>query len=104
MFQKLFPILPLTGSSRLRDKLETYMDPVTLQSYEFKHCDVYEGGYTFYRSYDWDRKTNTIISFEDRKMERPRRKPLPVWIRVPLTLSVFYWARTIDFEKYKVGR
>ena len=51
---------------KVRDMLDTYMYANTLQSYKFSR-DVNEGGYTFYRSYDWNRSTNTIVSFEDRK-------------------------------------
>lgn len=88
---------------KVRDKLETYMDPETLQSYKFSR-DVYEGGYTFYRSYDWDRKTNTIKSFEDRKDGRTKTETIKnVDPCATDLLSVFYWARTIDFNKYKAG-
>lgn len=88
---------------KVRDKIETYMYANTLQSYQFLR-DVNEGGYTFYRSYDWNRTTNTIVSFEDRKNGKTKTETIKnVDPCATDLLSVFYWARTIDFNKYKPG-
>jgi hypothetical protein len=88
---------------KVRDKLDTYMYANTLQSYKFSR-DVNEGGYTFYRSYDWNRSTNTIVSFEDRKNGKTKTETIKnVDPCATDLLSVFYWARTIDFNKYKPG-
>jgi len=88
---------------KVRDKIETYMDASTLQSYKFSR-DVYEGGYEFYRSYDWDRESNVITSFEDRKNGKTNTEIITdVDPCATDLLSVFYWARTIDFDQYEPG-
>jgi hypothetical protein len=88
---------------KVRDKIETHMYANTLQSFKFSR-DVYEGGYEFYRSYDWDRKENTITSFHDRKNGNTWTKTIEdVDPCATDLLSVFYWARTIDFDQYKPG-
>ncbi|MFN3940384.1 MAG: DUF3108 domain-containing protein, partial [Chitinophagales bacterium] len=88
---------------KVRDKMETWMEPATLKSEKFQR-DVNEGGYTFFRSYDWNRETNTIISFEDRKNGKTKTKTItnvePCAVDL---LSSFYWARTINFDNYKPG-
>lgn len=88
---------------KVRDKMETWMEPVTLKSEKFQR-DVNEGGYTFFRSYDWNRETNTIVSFEDRKNGKTKTKTIknvePCAVDL---LSSFYWARTINFNNYKPG-
>lgn len=89
---------------KVRDKFDTYMDPTTLQSYKFSR-DIYEGGYTFYRSYDWNRNTNTITSYyHNRKSGQEKTTTIknvdPCAVDL---LSAFYWARTIDYSKYKPG-
>ncbi|MBC8173810.1 MAG: DUF3108 domain-containing protein [Chitinophagales bacterium] len=89
---------------KVRDKMETWMDVNTLQSTKFTR-DVYEGGYTFYRSYDWNRSTNVIKSYyKNRKsgIERTTTMKDVNPCAVDL-LSSFYWARSIDFSKYKPG-
>lgn len=88
---------------RVRDKMETWMQPESLKSEKFLR-DVNEGGYTFYRSYDWDRQTNTIVSFEDRKNGKTKTRTIknvePCAVDL---LSSFYWARTLNFNNYKPG-
>lgn len=88
---------------KVRDKMETWMDPGTLNSEKFVR-DVNEGGYTFFRSYDWNRQTNTIISFEDRKNGKTKTKTIknvdPCAVDL---LSAFYWARSLNFDNYKPG-
>lgn len=89
---------------KIRDKFETWMDESSLQSYKFVR-DINEGGYTFYRSYDWNRNTNIITSYyQNRKSGKEKTVTLnnadPCGVDM---LSSFYWARTIDFSKYKAG-
>ncbi len=88
---------------KVRDKMETWMEPSTLQSYKFVR-DVSEGGYTFYRSYDWNRTTNTIISYSDN--HKGKKSTITINNVEPCAvdlLSSFYWARSIDFSKYQPG-
>lgn len=88
---------------KVRDKVDTYMNKETLQSYKFSR-DVYEGGYTFYRSYDWDREKNIIYSYQDNRKGKKTTTTIkdvdPCGVDL---LSTFYWIRTIDFTGLKKG-
>lgn len=88
---------------KVRDKMETWMQPESLKSEKFLR-DINEGGYSFYRSYEWNRQTNTIVSFEDRKNGKTNTKTIknvePCAVDL---LSAFYWARTLNFDIYKPG-
>lgn len=89
---------------KIRDKFETWMDVNTLQSYKFQR-DIDEGGYTFFRSYDWNRSTNEITSYYHNTRSGKKKTTIlknadPCGVDM---LSSFYWARTIDFTKYKTG-
>lgn len=79
------------------------MNKETLQSYKFSR-DVYEGGYTFFRSYDWDREKNIIYSYQDNRKGKKTNKTItdvdPCGVDL---LSTFYWIRTIDFTNLKKG-
>lgn len=88
---------------KVRDKVDTYMNSETLQSYKFSR-DVYEGGYTFYRSYIWDREKNIIYSYHDNRKGKKGTKTItdadPCGVDL---LSTFYWMRTLDLTNAKKG-
>ncbi len=88
---------------KVRDKVDTYMNEETLQSYKFSR-DVYEGGYTFYRSYDWDREKNIIYSYQDNRKGKKTSKTItnvdPCGVDL---MSTFYWMRTLDIASAKKG-
>jgi hypothetical protein len=88
---------------KVRDKVDTWMDTETLQSYKFSR-DVYEGGYTFYRSYDWDREKNIIYSYQDNRKGKKTSKTItdvdPCGVDL---MSTFYWMRTLDISNYQKG-
>lgn len=88
---------------KVRDKADTWMNSETLQSYKFSR-DVYEGGYTFYRSYDWDREKNIIYSYQDNRKGKKVTKTItdvdPCGVDL---LSTFYWMRTLDLSNAKTG-
>jgi len=88
---------------KVRDKADTWMNKETLQSYKFTR-DVYEGGYTFYRSYDWDRVNHVIYSYQDNRKGKKTTTTIknvdPCGVDL---LSTFYWIRTIDFTGLKKG-
>ncbi len=88
---------------KVRDKADTWMNSETLQSYKFTR-DVYEGGYTFYRSYDWDRVNNIIYSYQDNRKGKQVTKTInnvdPCGVDL---LSTFYWMRTLDLTNAKAG-
>ncbi len=88
---------------KVRDKSDTWMNKETLQSYKFTR-DVNEGGYTFFRSYDWDRTNNIIYSYQDNRKGKITNKEIknvdPCGVDL---LSTFYWMRTIDVANHKKG-
>ena len=78
---------------KVRDKYETYIDTGTLKPYKFIR-DVDEGGYKTYENITFNRTANTAITAAG-------------VFKVPLcvqdVLSSIFYARNIDFNKYKPG-
>lgn len=76
---------------KVRDKYESFIDTATLQPYKFIR-NVYEGGYTKQENVTFNQAANTAISSA-------------ATIKVPNCIqdvvSSFYYARNIDFNKYK---
>jgi hypothetical protein len=76
---------------KVRDKYETYIDTGTLKPYKFIR-DVDEGGYKTYENITFNRTANTAITAAG-------------VFKVPLcvqdVLSSIFYARNIDFNKYK---
>lgn len=78
---------------KVRDKYESFIDTASLRPYRFQR-DVYEGGYTI--------KEN--VSFDQQKHRAETKKgnyPVPPCVQD--VLSAIYYARNIDFDKYKPG-
>ena len=77
---------------KVRDKYESFIDTATLQPLKFIR-NVYEGGYKKYENVSFNQSTNTAVSTEGT-------------IKVPNciqdVISSVYYARNIDFNKYKV--
>jgi hypothetical protein len=77
---------------KVRDKYESFVDTATLQPLRFIR-NVYEGGYKKYENVNFNQTTNTAVSTD-------------ATIKVPNCIqdvvSSFYYARNIDFNKYKV--
>ena len=78
---------------KVRDKYETFIDTATLQPYKFIR-NVYEGGYKKYENITFNKTTNTAITNEGVYKVPPC---------VQDVLSAIYYARNIDFNKYKPG-
>jgi hypothetical protein len=76
---------------KVRDKYESYIDTATLQPYKFIR-NVYEGGYKKYENVTFNQATNTAVS-TDGVTKVPNC--------VQDVLSSLYYARNIDFSKYK---
>jgi hypothetical protein len=76
---------------KVRDKYETFIDTGSLQPYKFIR-NVNEGGYKTYENITFNRTTNTAIT-------TARVFKVPSCIQDVLS-SIFY-ARNIDFNKYK---
>jgi len=78
---------------KVRDKYETFIDTATLQPLKFIR-NVYEGGYKKYENITFNHSTNTAIT-SDGLYKVPDC--------VQDVLSSIYYARNIDFNKYKPG-
>lgn len=89
-----------TGSSntsydwifKVRDKYESYIDTATLQPQKFIR-NVDEGGYKTYENITFNNKENTAVT---------TKGLYKVPNCVQDVLSAIYYARNIDFNKYKV--
>lgn len=77
---------------RVRDKYETYFDTATLQPYKFIR-NVDEGGYKKYETVTFNRTANTAVT---------NSGVFKVPICIQDVLSAMYYARNINFSKYKV--
>jgi hypothetical protein len=97
------PVYHITGDGKtysfydkffkVRDKYETYIDTATLLPQKFIR-NVYEGGYKKYENVTFNQQTNTAVT-NDGVFKVPNC--------VQDVLSSIYYARNIDFNKYKPG-
>lgn len=78
---------------RVRDRYETYIDRETLMPLRFLR-DVDEGGYKFKNDVRFDRSKNVAYS---------NNKSFKTPTCVQDVLSTIYYARNIDYSKYKIG-
>lgn len=78
---------------KVRDKYESYIDTATLQPYKFIR-NVYEGGYKKYQSVTFNKNTNTAIT-NDGVFKVPAC--------IQDVVSAIFYARNINFDKYKPG-
>jgi hypothetical protein len=76
---------------KVRDKYETYIDTATLQPLKFIR-NVNEGGYKKYETITFNRNANTAITSNG-------VYPMPACVQD--VLSAMYYARNIDFNRYK---
>lgn len=79
------------GFFKVRDKYETYIDTASLQPVKFIR-NIYEGGYKKYENVTFNQQTNTAIT---------NNGVFKVPNCVQDVLSAIYYARNIDFNKYK---
>jgi hypothetical protein len=97
------PVYHITGEGKtysfydnffkVRDKYESFIDTTHLQPLKFIR-NVYEGGYKKYENVTFNQQTNTAIT-ADGVFKVPNC--------VQDVLSTIFYARNIDFNKYKVG-
>lgn len=78
---------------KVRDKYETYLDTATLQPYRFIR-NVNEGSYSKYENVTFNKTANTAVT---------NKGVYKVPGCVQDVLSAIYYARNIDFNKYKPG-
>ncbi|HLL41919.1 MAG TPA: DUF3108 domain-containing protein [Segetibacter sp.] len=103
--EKLFnkPVFHIVGTGstnskydwifKVRDRYETYIDTVTLQPYKFIR-NIYEGGYRKYENITFNQTANTAITTQG---------VYKVPNCVNDVVGAVYYARNIDFNKYKPG-
>lgn len=78
---------------KVRDKYETYIDTATLQPLRFIR-NIYEGGYKKFENVTFNKSTNTAVT-NDGVYKTPEC--------IQDVLSAIFYARNIDFDKYKSG-
>lgn len=78
---------------RVRDRYETYIDTATLLPVKFIR-NVDEGGYKIYNNISFNHKTKTAVSTNG---------VFNVTACIQDVISSVYYARNIDFTKYKPG-
>jgi len=77
---------------KVRDRYESYIDTATLQPLKFIR-NIDEGGYKKYENITFNRTTNTAITTDG---------VYKVTNCIQDVISAIYYARNIDFAKYKV--
>jgi hypothetical protein len=78
---------------KVRDRYETYIDTATLRPYKFIR-NVDEGGYKKYENITFNQTANTAIT---------TKGVYKVPNCIQDVISAVYYARNIDFNRYKVG-
>lgn len=78
---------------KVRDRYESYIDTASLQPYKFIR-NIYEGGYKKYQTVSFDHVSNKAVT-NDGTFAVPNC--------VQDVISSIYYARNIDFNKYKVN-
>jgi len=78
---------------KVRDRYESYFDTSTLQPYKFIR-NVDEGGYKVYNNVSFNHTANTAVS---------NNGIFKITDCIQDVLSSVYYARNIDFNKYKPG-
>lgn len=78
---------------RVRDRYESYVDTATLLPYKFIR-NVDEGGYKIYNNVSFNQANNTAVSTNG---------VFKISDCMQDVVSAMYYARNIDFSKYKVG-
>lgn len=87
---------------KVRDSFEAFADSITLQPY-WANRTSYEGGYEVWEDYNFNYKDKKLYS-TTRTTEQPlRRDTLSLNYCVNDLITAIYYARCVDFSKYKVN-
>jgi len=81
------------GFFKVRDKYESYVDTANLQPVKFIR-NIYEGGYKKYENVTFNQQTNTAVT---------NNGVFKVPNCVQDVLSAIFYARNIDFNRFKAG-
>lgn len=79
---------------KVRDYYESYIDAEEVRPYYFKR-DISEGGYEFKQRYEFFHEKQKVRDQKGKEVKAPEG--------IQDMISAYYYARTIDLEKYKVG-
>ena len=82
---------------KVNDVYESFVDPATLMPYQFKR-DVYEGGFTIYNEYLFNREENQIISLHEDSKTALKKSKHDVTSCTMDILSAIYYTRVMDFS------
>jgi len=79
---------------KVRDSYITYMNTETLEPYRFvRHVD--EGGFVFDQEYNFDHNERKVVTEKNDTVDVPPG--------IQDLVSAYYYARSIDLDKYKIG-
>jgi hypothetical protein len=78
---------------KVRDRYESYVDTLNLRPYKFIR-NVDEGGYKKYENVTFNHEAGTAVS---------ERGVIPIPACIQDVISSVYYARNIDYNRYKVG-
>ena len=84
---------------KVKDQYETYLDVNTLKPYKFVR-DVNEGGYLIKNIYDFDHQSRKVYT-QDLLKTPVEKNTYEIPSCVHDVVSAIYYARNIDFDKYK---
>lgn len=82
---------------KVRDYFDSWIDPGTLQSYDFRR-NVYEGGYTLINTLTFDHNSRKVIANTKSNNNPQRTDTLPMPSCAFDMLSAIYYTRTLDFS------
>ena len=88
---------------KVRDHYESYLDKETLLP-ETSIRDVHEGGYRLYDKVDFDQEKNLAISERGKTKDQTQTSEYSLDGCMHDVLSVVYYTRNLDFEKYNEGQ
>ena len=88
---------------KVRDQYESYIDKETLLP-ETSIRDVHEGGYRLYDKVDFDQERNLAISERGKTKYQTEKKEYSLDGCMHDVLSVIYYTRNLDFERYNEGQ
>ena len=86
---------------KVKDVYESYVDINTLRPYRFAR-DVYEGGYVIKQNYDFDHEKQKVFT-EDFIKSPGKKEAFDIPSCVHDVVSAIYYARSLDFDRYKVN-
>jgi len=88
---------------KIRDRYESYVDPVTLKSNMYKRS-IYEGGYTKTEKYIFSPDGRTINSTSKKRNKPETKKNVSIGSSTQDIISMIYKLRTFNFSKFKPGQ